>query len=279
MIKNLLLFVFLIAFLVSAGQYNRAPEEKVYNVVHKVDIPITVGLAVGNMIGFKLLKLKPELSSQQISNLGSQKEDIWSFDRRALMQSCDNRHRAQTISDWGRNVSLVLPALLFIDKEIREDWQDIVILYMETQAVNLSAYMIAGPGFTQKARPFVYYPEIPIEDKTVNGATDSWFSAHTSSAAAASFFMAKVLSDYHPELESKRLWLYAAALIPPAFVGYYRYKALKHFPRDVMVGAAVGAAVGILIPQLHKFKKKKLQNLTVVPFTGKQTGLVVSLKL
>ncbi|MCK4820600.1 phosphatase PAP2 family protein, partial [bacterium] len=85
--------------------------------------------------------------------------------------------------------------------------------------------------------------------------------------------------DYHPELGNKKFWLYAAALIPTAFVGFNRYRALKHFPRDVVVGAAVGAAVGILIPHLHKVKKQKARNLTIVPFTGKQTGVALSLKL
>jgi membrane-associated phospholipid phosphatase len=125
----------------------------------------------------------------------------------------------------------------------------------------------------------VYHPEVPIHYKTGDGATDSWFSAHTSSTAVASFFMAKVYSDYHPELGAKKYLLYAAAAIPPAFVGLHRYKALKHFPRDVFVGAAVGAAIGILIPHLHKVKSQKQSNLTLVPFTGKQHGVAMMWRL
>lgn len=244
---------------------------------YKIDIPLTAGLYIGNYFGFDQLGKKPELNQEQISFLDM--KDVSAFDRIALKQSSSNRYQAQKLSDWGRNISLLLPALLLIDRQIRRDWLDVALLYMETQAVNFSVYILAGPSFTERARPFVYYPEIPLEDKMVNGSTDSWFSGHTSSTAAASFFMAKVYSDYHPELGNKKFWLYAAALIPTAFVGFNRYRALKHFPRDVVVGAAVGAAVGILIPHLHKVKKQKARNLTIVPFTGKQTGVALSLKL
>ena len=64
--------------------------------------------------------------------------------------------------------------------------------------------------------------------------------------------MAKVISDYHPELGRKKWLVFAAAIIPPAIVGWYRIRALKHFPTDVLLGYLVGAAVGILVPELHK---------------------------
>lgn len=277
MIRNFVIFLLFLGVVPSLAQKDNAPNEKVYDLNYKIDIPLTAGLLIGNYFGSQLLKQKPILNYQQISFLENKQVDSWN--RFALQQSTENRLRAQTASDWGRNITLLLPALLLIDKKIRQDWLDIGLLYLQTQTVNYTTYLIAGPLFVERARPFVYYPEVPFEEKTAEGATDSWFSGHTSSTAAASFFMAKVYSDYHPELGNKKYWLFAAALIPPAFVGFHRYKALKHFPRDVMVGAAVGAAVGILIPHLHKRKNKKGSNLTVVPYTGKYTGIALSLKM
>jgi membrane-associated phospholipid phosphatase len=116
-----------------------------------------------------------------------------------------------------------------------------------------------------------------MESKTGDGTTDSWFSGHTSTTSTASFFMAKVLSDYHPELGGKKWLLYGAAIIPPAIIGIYRVKALKHFPTDVIMGTAVGAAVGILIPHLHKITKKN-KDLSIAPFAGQYSGLAMSLK-
>ena len=50
--------------------------------------------------------------------------------------------------------------------------------------------------------------------------------------------------------------LFAGAAVPPAVVGYYRMKGGKHFRTDVLAGIAVGAATGILIPELHKRSPK-----------------------
>jgi len=110
-----------------------------------------------------------------------------------------------------------------------------------------------------------------------NGTTDSFFSGHVSMAAGASFFMAKVYSDYHPELGAKKWWLYSAALIPPAFVGYFRYRGFMHFPTDILLGTAVGAAVGVLRPHFHKITRKSNRDMALVPFTGRYTGLAFSM--
>lgn len=111
-----------------------------------------------------------------------------------------------------------------------------------------------------------------------SGTTNSFFSGHTSWTAGASFFMAKVICDYHPELGSKKWPVYAAALIPPAFVGYHRYRGLKHFPTDIIFETAVGAAIGILNPHFHRIGKNR-RNLSIAPFGGGYSGLVLRFSL
>ena len=152
-----------------------------------------------------------------------------------------------------------------------------MFLYLEAQAISSSFYAYAGVTFINRIRPFVYYPEVPLESKVEPGAQDSFFSGHTSATATATFFLAKVYNDYHPEIKRKKWLLYAGALIPPASVGYYRYKALRHFPSDILVGIIVGAAAGILVPELHKVKFGKKKKLSVFPITGSITGLSVQL--
>jgi hypothetical protein len=49
---------------------------------------------------------------------------------------------------------------------------------------------------------------------------------------------------------------------------------MRHFPTDLMVGMTVGAAVGILVPHLHKIKNKE-SNFSFVPFAGDVSGLTV----
>jgi membrane-associated phospholipid phosphatase len=96
--------------------------------------------------------------------------------------------------------------------------------------------------------------------------------------AGASFFIAKVLNDYHPEWGSKRWLLFTGALIPPALVGYWRYRGLLHFPTDILIGTAVGAVTGTLTPHLHKITRKIKKDLSIVPFTGPYSGLVFTMR-
>jgi membrane-associated phospholipid phosphatase len=208
--------------------------------------------------------------------IGLDRNDIWKFDRQATHQNPDNYESSQLISDIGMNVTLFLPVLLALDDEIRQDWLDVLLIYLETQAIGANLYLWAGPVTNDRIRPFVYNSGYPWEMKVGTGAQDSFFSGHTSWTAGASFFMAKVYSDYHPELGSKKYWLFAAAAIPPAFVGFYRYQAGKHFPTDILAGFTIGAATGILVPHLHKNKKKKSYSLA--PFFGGFSGVAFTMK-
>jgi len=277
--KILFILLIIIQFYSAWSQNDNSTEKMIYQFNRKVEIPVTIGFFASNYLGFHLLNEKKTLDASQIVSLDI--NDVWFFDRLAVTQpySSSARENARKLSDWGVGTSFVLPALLFLDKKIQKDYLDILLLYLETQAISSTLYVYPGPLFTKRIRPFAYYPEIPIEEKLLVGSTDSFFSGHTTSAATASFFMAKVYTDYHPETKGKKWLFYTAAIIPPAFVGYYRYKALKHFPTDVLTGMAVGAAVGILIPELHKFRPEKIQNLSIVPFTGSITGLTVQFEI
>ncbi len=272
-----ILVLILICILINGAnaQVAESKTEKVYKLNYKTEIPITVGMFGLNFLGFDQLSKKPTLDKMQISALN--KNNIWSFDRVAVNQSYPAPKNIYTISDIGLWTSYLLPSLLFIDDKIRNDWLDITLLYFETQAINLNVYLWCGPVFTKRVRPIVYYQQTSMDYKLGKETTDSFFSGHVSMAAGASFFMAKVYSDYHPELGAKKILLYAAALIPPAFVGYCRYRGFMHFPSDILIGAAVGAAVGILVPHFHKITRKSNKDLSIVPFTGRYSGVAFSM--
>jgi len=275
--KKAFLLVLICLFIIeSNAQTSRSGRGKVYNLNYKIELPLTGGLLALNFLGFYQLSKKPTLDSLYILTLD--KDDIWSFDRTVFNQSSPAPSSIYTISDIGLWSSYVFPALLFLDKGIRNDWLDITLLYFETQAINLNLYVWGGPLFTERIRPTIYN-EGSWDYKLGKGTTDSFFSGHVSMVAGASFFMAKVYSDYHPELGSKKWLLYSAALIPPAFVGYCRYRGFMHFPTDILLGAAVGATVGILGPHFHKITRRSNRNLSLVPFTGRYTGLALSMKI
>ena len=273
--KKISILLLICLFTIESNAQGGKPEpEKVYKLNYKVEIPLTGGLFALNFLGFAQLSKKPTLDSLSIITLN--KDDIWAFDRIVFNQSQPAPSSIYTISDIGLYTSYLLPALLFFDDEIRESWLDITLLYFETQAINLNIYVWGGPAFTERIRPIIYN-EGSWDYKLGNETTDSFFSGHVSMAAGASFFMAKVYSDYHPELGPKKWLLYTGALIPPAFVGYFRYRGFMHFPTDILIGATVGAAVGILGPHFHKIARKSNKNLSILPFTGKYNGLAISM--
>jgi len=274
--KLLLIFIAgILLHLVVIGQEQEIESPSVYKINRKVEIPITLGLLVANFYGFNYLDNKPSLSDEEISQLNA--NDIWNFDRSATKQDVSKIYEAHDISDIALNTSVLLPTLLALDKDIRKVWFDLLILYGETHAIN-SGFYIATAAMFGRVRPFVYNPEVRFSDKIGRGTRNSFFSGHVSTAASASFFMAKVYSDYHPELGKKKLWLFGAALIPPIVVGYYRYKAMKHFPTDVITGLVVGSAFGIIIPELHKNKKEE-SKFSFIPFTGSVSGLKICYSL
>lgn len=264
----LLLFLTINGFVV--GQDNN--KGSVYKINRKTEIPVTLGLFGASFLGFEYLRNKPVLEYDEVINLDA--NDIWWFDRPATKQDVSFRKKAHDISDFFLNSSVFLPSLLALDNTIRKDWLDLLILYTESHAINTDFYLL-NASFILRTRPFVYNHDVPMEEKLATETRNSFFSGHVSTSATASFFMAKVYSDYHPDLGNKKYWLYAAAVIPPSIVGYYRFKAMKHFPTDILTGLAVGATAGILIPELHRIKKID-SGLTLVPFTGKFSGLKMS---
>lgn len=273
--KIILILLILGQFEAAWSQENTLDKDRVYQMNHKLEIPTTLGLFIATPLALYVFKNKTPLNSSQIASLDI--NDIWKFDRMAVEQtySASFHKNIRTTSDWLRNASVFLPAILYLDENVRKDLLNVVFLYLETQAINSSLYAFAGVTFVNRIRPFVYYPEVSLESKFGQGAQDSFFSGHVSTTATASFFLAKVYIDYHPEIKNKKWLLYAGAIIPPASVGYYRYKSLRHFPSDIIVGIIAGAAAGILVPELHKVKFGKKQSFSLVPFTGKRTGMSI----
>lgn len=265
------LFVLLFAQSSSFAQ-QKEERKSVYKVNRKLDIPVTLGLFGTSVLGYNYLSNKKGVSYEKAISLTP--KDVWWFDRPATKQDASKRLDAHNTSDILLNTTMALPVLLGFDKNIRKNWFDILILYGQSHAVNSSFYSL-NSALISRARPFNYNADVPIDEKMANESRNSWFSGHVSSTATASFFMAKVYSDYHPELGNKKYWLFAVAALPPSLVGYYRFKAMKHFPTDIAVGTLAGAATGILIPHIHK-KKKEESAWTFMPFAGEINGLQIS---
>ncbi len=207
-----------------------------------------------------VIKSKTNLTEQELQALN--KNAVPAFDRWALKQNPANRQAYLNAADYSLPVVIASAGFLALDKNVRKDWVRILLMYYEMQAVTFSIYNYSffGPAFQNKYRPVVYYTQLPRCRKRMGGNNrNSMHSGHAATAVASTFFMVKVYSDYHPELKQKKYILYAVATLPGiCHRSYFRVMGLEHFPSDVMIGMTIGAACGILVPEIHRFQNHKV---------------------
>ena len=218
---------------------------------------IGVGLTT-NYVGVNRIFHKPELSLLEIQTLN--KDVIYSIDNWALQQDPSRRDVFANYSNYAVVCTVVLPVFLLFDKQIQRDWVDVLLMYVETMSItpNIYEWSPLGPTFQNRIRPLAYYDQLTYDQRKSGSNRNSFYSGHDGVVTASTFFMAKVYIDYHPEIGDNKYLLYGAATIPPLIMGYFRVRALAHFPSDVLVGMGVGALCGIVIPELHRFKDKNI---------------------
>jgi membrane-associated phospholipid phosphatase len=209
-----------------------------------------------NLLGISQVLHKEDVTPLELQALN--KGMINSIDAWALQLDPSTMDDYVSYSDYTLISSVILPGLLMFDGKIRQDWLDILLMYMETMTIttNIYEWSFLGPTFQNRLRPVTYYDQLTYEQRKTGNNRNSFYSGHVATAAASTFFLVKVYSDYNPGIGDNKYLLYGAALIPPLLLGYFRVKALKHFPSDVMVGIGVGILCGIIIPELHRSQDK-----------------------
>lgn len=212
-----------------------------------------------NYLGIPKLLNKYELSLAEIRALD--KRTLNRIDTWALKQDPSKRGAFEKYSDYTLWSSIALPLFLLADEQIRLNWLDMLMMFLETMSIttNIYEWSFLGPNFQNRVRPVAYYDQLSYDERKTGHNRNSFYSGHVASAAASTFFMAKVYSDSHPGIGDNKYLVYGAALIPPLVLGYFRVKALKHFPSDVIVGLVVGALCGILIPEFYRVKDKNFR--------------------
>lgn len=158
--------------------------------------------------------------------------------------------KAKKTSDILLKTSGALPFLLLADNNSRSEFGIVSVMLTETILINNGITGIFKGSF-RRHRPYTYNGNAPLLLKTDQNARYSFFSGHASNSAAYSVFAAKVFADNNPNSDLKP-FVWTAAFSIPAATSLFRVKAGKHFPTDVIVGYAVGATLGFLIPELHK---------------------------
>ncbi|MGB3779830.1 MAG: phosphatase PAP2 family protein [Tunicatimonas sp.] len=240
-----LLYAFL--FLLLSTHSGAYAQEGTYRLGAAREIPLLATGSAGVTASILLRHKREPLSLEDVGKLNV--SDVLAIDRRATRNYSE---RAVITSDALVGASFAAPLVLLAFKETRSDAGTLGLILLESVMLN-EALTGLTKALVRRPRPNTYNANAPGAVRTANDNTFSFFSGHTSHSAAVLFFTAKTLTDYidHPGVRAVA-WTTAAVL--PAATGFFRYKAGKHFPSDVIVGYVVGATVGVLTPHLHKIK-------------------------
>jgi membrane-associated phospholipid phosphatase len=205
---------------------------------------ITGGILIPATFGAKsLYNHKSSLTVEKIQNLSI--NNINAFDRSAVHHYSYSSKKA---SDYLLFGSLVAPSFLFIDSKMRKDAGVKVVIYLETVALTATEVSLVK-SLIDRARPFVYNPDVPMSEKLKPDANCSFFSGHTAMTASSTFFMASMATGVYGHRYD---WTWFAAAVPPLLTGYFRYSAGRHFFTDILAGFIVGSFNGFIVSQLHK---------------------------
>jgi len=182
------------------------------------------------------------LTLQEINELDV--NDINSFDRNAIKP-----YRESLNGDLLLYGSFLLPLTFLANDNTRRDWQMLGVMWLEVMAIQ-SGINLLVKGLAKRTRPYVYDPNTPLETKQTVGARLSFYSGHTSTTAATTFYVARVFSDYLSN-KTVKTFIWIGAAIYPALTGYLRRDTGNHFRTDVITGYLIGAAIGYFIPEIH----------------------------
>ncbi|MFB9865339.1 phosphatase PAP2 family protein [Rufibacter immobilis] len=206
---------------------------------------ITAGGVTMAVTGSVLLSNKTPLTEADLASFD--KSQVNKFDRWA---AGNFSQKAKDASDVFFYTSYGLPLLFLADQKAIPHAKDIYFLYAETISLAGGIYALTA-GLTNRKRPNVYATQAPLEERLHKYAKNSFFAGHTAATASVTFFTAKVFHDLHPNSPWRPV-VWGAAAAFPVTVGYLRLRAGKHFLSDNIIGYAVGASIGILVPELHK---------------------------
>jgi membrane-associated phospholipid phosphatase len=267
MIHKLLLALGLLAAgsLYSQTDSTTRGKEKIYKISIKYELPAaTAGLVLFSTVGLPAVIKNAVVTEADLAKLDP--AVVHWFDRPVIFNQ-KTYSSAISSSDIFLNSSLIAPVLLALDKKLRKDWIELVSMYLVTHAINNTIFLGAVSS-VRRVRPLAYNTELPMSERAGDAKNNSFYSGHVANAAASTFFIVKVFTDYHHIKGWKRIALYSAAAVPPALIGNYRLRAGRHFRSDVVAGFLIGATCGIMVPELHRIKKQK--NLSIEPFYSPQ---------
>jgi len=208
----------------------------VYHIDPRVDAPV--------MIASALVIVIPALYSSRLihPSCPCDPQAVNSFDRGAIGNHDDV---ADAVSSVTVGLMLAAPpvadwALLGPGKALTSD----LVVYGEVLLVNGALVQIAKYA-VQRPLPLTYAGDPELIQSP--GGYRSFYSGHTATVVAALATAAYTIRRRYGE----QVWPWLVVAGVGASVGVERVASGRHFPTDVIAGAAAGLAVGLTLPWLH----------------------------
>lgn len=236
----------------------------VYHVKPSVDIPVTLGVAMGSLFAYlyagNLITPRCPCDPNEVNG----------FDRGAIGNTSD---AARALSDLTATAAIAVPLIadaVALKQGGRRAFTDDAIVFMQTLAVN-SALVSVAKYIAARPLPRTYAGDPNLINR-VEGYR-SFYSGHTSLVFAA---LSASAMTVHLRYGAKT-WPWVVTGVVGGSVAIERVADGRHFPTDVIVGAVMGTTVGILVPRLHALKKPPLTP-SVTPIRGGGTGVGMSFR-
>ncbi len=153
--------------------------------------------------------------------------------------------------------------------------QNLPPLELATVGTMLAESYLMGYGIrnvikcaVKRTRPYMYTDEWDWDSVADGDFTLSFPSGHTTDAFMGATFLSYTFCKYYPN-SKYRIPVIATSYALAATTGLLRVASGNHFMTDVLAGAALGTAVGFLVPFLHeKIAAIKYRGTNVLSFDG-----------
>lgn len=154
------------------------------------------------------------------------------------------------ISDFALYGALAMNlGVLWAEEGTLNALNDVVVIGQSMLFTNMTA--IVADLASRRPRPYLYSDAAPLEERNRGIAALSFFSGHVGAAMAVT--TANFQTLHRRDGDSAVPWVVLAggsALTLLAGIG--RVLSGNHFPSDVLIGIAMGVAMGLVFPALHE---------------------------
>lgn len=211
--------------------------QSVYHIAPAVDIPVTLGA------GFALAI--PYLQADRLitPRCPCDPNEVNAFDRGAIGNKSP---LAKSLSDISVGVVIVAP-LVFDAIDLggfNDAWGEDAVVFAQTLVIN-GALVTASKFLVQRPLPRTYAGDPSLIDRPEGYR--SFYSGHTSLVFAGLSATAMTIRYRYGE----QTWPWIVTALLGTSVAVERVADGRHFPTDVIAGAVMGTAVGIVVPWLH----------------------------